>query len=387
MTAIFLTVVHIEFMKTDFCVIGGGIAGLSIAAELSAHADVIVLEREDDLAYHTTGRSAALYSELSAESTALALSKLARPFLVNPPPGFSEYPLHKDISCIFTATDAEAGHIEINSGKLDKPQILGIDQMLAQVPILRTGGDDITAGLLEADSFRIDVGALVQAYRNQVKRQKGTIRCQAEVSELHPQEDGWRILLDGGETVDATRVVNAAGSWGDVVAGRAGVRPLGLTPLRRNIIIFDGPQNTDVSGWPAIASITGAYYFLPEAGKLMGSSADEVPSPPCDAQPEEYDIALAAHNIENVTTLEIKKIEHSWGGLRTFSPDRQLVAGFDVDKPGFFWFVGQGGFGIQTSPAAARAGALLAMEKALPAEYLAAGVTAEVLSPERFTRQ
>ena len=373
-------------MKPDFCVIGGGIAGLSIAAELSSHTKVIVLEREQDLAYHTTGRSAALYSELSAESTAVALSKLARPFLVNPPDGFSEYPLHKDITCIFTATDAEAEHIQSNAEKLDKPQILNTEEMLAQVPVLRTGGTDITAGLLEVDSFRIDVGALVQGYRNQVKRNGGTLRCQAEVSALRQENNGWRVTLANGDSIDTLRIINAAGAWGDVVAKMADVKPLGLSPLRRNIIVFDGPENTDVSGWPAIASITGAYYFLPEAGKLMGSSADEVPSTPCDAQPEEYDVALAAHNIESATTLDIKQIHHKWAGLRTFSPDRQLVVGYDIEKPEFFWFVGQGGFGIQTSPAAARAGALLAMEDSLSSDYLAAGVTVAALSPQRFTK-
>lgn len=372
-------------MKKDFCVIGGGIAGLSIAAELSAHADVIVLEREPDLAYHTSGRSAALYSELSAESTAVALSKLTRPFLVNPPDGFSEYPLHQDINCIFTATDAEADQIEINAKKLDKPRVLGINEMLAQIPILRTGGTDITAGILEEDSFRIDVGNLIQGFRNQVKHRGGTIRCQAEVSVMAREKSGWRVTLADGDSVDASVVINAAGAWGDIVAGRAGVKPLGLTPLRRNIIVFDGPENTDVSTWAAAAGITGTYYFLPEAGKLMGSSADEVPSSACDAQPEEYDIALAAHNIESVTHHEIKHIHHKWAGLRTFSPDRQLVLGYDTEVPGFFWCVGQGGFGMQTSAAAAHAGALLAMEEALPEDYLAAGVRAGVLSPQRFT--
>jgi D-arginine dehydrogenase len=372
-------------MNPDFCVIGGGIAGLSIAAELSSRAKVLLLEREQDLAYHTSGRSAALYSELSAESTALALSKLARPFLVEPPAGFSEYPLHKDIDCIFTAKDDEAEHIQEQSAKLDNPQILDIDQMLAKVPILRTGGEDICAGLLEAVGFRIDVGALLQGYRKQFKQNGGIIRCDAEVTALTQEKDSWKVQLANNDSVSTLGVINAAGAWGDVLAEMAGVTPLGLTPLRRNIIVFDGPANVDVNQWPAVASITGAYYFLPEAGKLMGSSADEVPSLPCDAQPEEYDIALAAHNIESVTTLDIRQIHHKWAGLRTFAPDRQLVAGYDAAKPGFFWFVGQGGFGMQTSAASARAAALLALEEPLPAEYENAGVTAEVLSPRRFT--
>jgi D-arginine dehydrogenase len=374
-------------MKTDFCVIGGGIAGLSIAAEISKKASVVVLEREQDIAYHTSGRSAALYSELSAESTALSLSKLTRPFLLNPPVGFSQYPLHNPITCIFTARKNELELIQSNAAKLDNPITLDNGQMLEKIPVLKTGGDGIVAGLLEEDAFRIDVGALVQGFRAMVKHGGGTVQCNAEVSALTKDSDGWKVETCKGESLSSEYIVNAAGSWGDVIATLAGVAPLGLKPLRRNIIIFDGPENTDLSKWPAMASISGEYYFLPEAGKLMGSSADEIPSEPCDAQPEEYDIALAAHNIENVTTLEIKQIHHKWAGLRTFAPDRQVVAGYDANREGFFWFVGQGGFGMQTSAASARAAALLALGESLPKEYEDAGVTAEVLSPLRFTTQ
>jgi D-arginine dehydrogenase len=372
-------------MKVDFCVIGGGMAGLSIAAELSAKANVLVLEREEDLAYHTTGRSAALYSELSADSTALALSKLSRPFLVDPPAGFSEYPLHQHISCVFTATAAESEHIQNNAKKLDNPQLLDVEEMLVRVPILRTGGEDICSGLLEEDAFRIDVGAIVQGYRKQIKQNGSSIRCKAEVCALNHEKDSWRVELKDGDNLESRCVINAAGAWGDVIGEMAAIGGLGLTPLRRSIIVFDGPADMYLEGWPAVGSITAAFYLLPEAGKLMGSSADEVPSIPCDAQAEEYDIALAAHNIETATTLEIKHIHHKWAGLRTFAPDRQLVVGYGEEKPGFFWFVGQGGFGIQTAPAAARAAALLAMEEPLSQDFLEAGVTAEVLSPLRFS--
>ncbi len=372
-------------MKVDFCIIGGGIAGLSIASELARHADVLVLEREADPAFHTTGRSAALYSELTAQSTALALSRLSRPFLLKPPAGFCDHPLHNIIGCIFTASDDEAGHIQTLAAKLECAEVLDIDQMLARVPVLRTGEQHITSGLLEKEAFRIDVGALVQAYRRQIRRNGATLRCGAEVMGLMREKEAWWVALADGDSVSARRIVNAAGAWGDVIATRANVAALGLSPLRRTMIVFDGPPALDCSQWPAVGSITGAYYFLPEAGRLMGSSADEVASPPCDAQPEEYDIALAAHNIESATTLEIRQIRHKWAGLRTFAPDRQVVAGYAGDSPGFFWFVGQGGFGIQTAPAAARAAALLAMEEPLPPAYEHAGVTAATLSPQRFT--
>lgn len=368
----------------DFCVIGGGIAGLSIAAELGRDAKVVLLEREQDLAYHTTGRSAALYSDLTASSTALTLSKLTRPFLLDPPTGFCEYPLYDEIGCIFVATDAQASQIESEAKKIENPIILDAEQVKERVPIMRTGGEDITAGLLEDYAFRIDVGGLVQGFRNRVRSHGATIQCQAEVAGLEYGNSEWKILLANGESLTSKYIINASGSWGDVIGTMAGAQAIGLSPYRRNIIIFDGPAETDVSRWPAIGSISMDYYFLPEAGKLLGSSADEIPSEPCDAQPEEYDVALAAHNIETATTLNIDQIHHKWAGLRTFAPDRQLVAGYDTELPGFFWFVGHGGFGIQTCYAAGKAAALIAKQESLPADYEQAGVSEALLSPGRF---
>jgi D-arginine dehydrogenase len=155
-------------------------------------------------------------------------------------------------------------------------------------------------------------------------------------------------------------------------------------PLRRTIIVFDPPPSLDCRHWPAVGGVDGSYYFLPDAGRLMGSAADEVPSPPCDAQPEEFDVALAAQRIEEVTTLTIERIRHRWAGLRTFAPDRLPVAGYDPAVAGLFWFVGQGGFGIQTAPALAGTAAALAVGQALPDDCLHAGITAQTLSPARF---
>ena len=371
-------------MSADFCIIGGGIAGLSIAAELTGKAEVIVLEREADLAYHTTGRSAALYSELVASSMALALSRLSRSFLTNPPAGFTPSPLHHDIGCIFTAT---AQQMELAREVINEQaglQVLDSDQLQALVPVLRTGDGSVTCGLYEKGAFKIDVAALVDAYRRQFVSAGGTIRCNAEVVALQQQAGGWEIKLSNNDIVQSKKVINAAGAWGDVIAELANVAPLGLRPLRRTIIAFEGPENTNVGDWPAVGGIDGGYYFLPEAGLLTGSSADEVESPPCDAQPEEYDIALAAYNIQANTSLDIKRIQHKWAGLRTFSPDRQLVAGYDPVCRDFFWFVGQGGFGIQTAPAAAHAAAFLALEKKIPEPYEQAGVTEQALAPGRF---
>lgn len=373
-------------MTADFCVIGGGIAGLSIAYELRAKAKVVVLEKETDLSYHSTGRSAALYSEFIATPLALALSRLSRPFLTSPPPVFSMAPLHRDIGCVFTATRQQATLVQQKMAQHAALQLLDQEQLSALIPILRLGEESITSGLYEKKAFRIDVAALVNAYRSQFIAGGGEIRCKAEVVALTHDTGGWKIQLSNNEVIHSRKIVNAAGAWGDKVAEMAGIVPLGLQPMRRTIITFDGPDYADTRHWPAVGGIDGGYYILPEAGLLAGSAADEVASPAYDAQPEEYDIALAAHNIESNTTLNIKRIQHKWAGLRTFAPDRKLVAGYDSQNHNFFWFVGQGGFGIQTAVAAAQAAATLALEDVLPAHFQEAGVTANALSPQRLVQ-
>lgn len=371
-------------MISDFCIIGGGIAGLSIAAELAGMAEVVVLEREADLAYHTSGRSAALYSEMVTSSIALVLTRLSRSFLTDPPAGFTHSPLHHDTGCIFTATAQQMELVCQVMNEQPGLQLLDIDQLQALVPVLRTGEGSVSCGLYEKSAFKIDVAALVDAYRRKFLSAGGAIKCSAEVIALEQRPGGWEIQLSNNDIIQSEKVINAAGAWGDEIAVMASVAPLGLRPLRRTIIAFEGPENTDCSDWPAVGGIDGGYYFLPEGGLLTGSSVDEVESPPCDAQPEEYDIALAAHNIQANTMLDIKRIQHKWAGLRTFSPDRQLVAGYDRACQDFFWFVGQGGFGIQTAPAAALAAAALALANQLPVQFEEAGVTAQALSPQRF---
>jgi D-arginine dehydrogenase len=234
---------------------------------------------------------------------------------------------------------------------------------------------------------RIDVAGLIAGYRKHITRNGGNILCGAEVVAIKRYQQQWKVCLRNGEVIIANKIINAAGAWGDVVAEMAGAEPVGLSPLRRSMIIFDGPLDMEFNHWPAIGGIMGGYYFMPEAGRLMGSSADEVPSHPCDAQPEEYDIALAAHQIEAVTTLDIKRIHHKWAGLRTFTPDRQPLVGYDVSCPDFFWAVGQGGVGIQTAPALSQLATRLALNEKPDADYIDVGITAGNLGRQRLKRQ
>jgi len=375
-------------MERGFCVIGGGIGGLSAAYELSAAARVTVLEAEPALASHTTGRSAALYSQFYADGVNCALSRLSRAFFLDPPPGFAAHPLQRRIGILFVAGARDTGAIEAALAR----QAAGIDGLCAldgpaiaaRVPVMRIGAGHIHGAVLEPHALRLDVGLLVDGYRRAIRARGGTIRCNARVEALERSGGCWSVTLAGGERLQATAVVNAAGAWGDEVARLAGLAALPLQPLRRTMIVFDPPAGTDAGAWPAIGGISGGYYFLPEAGRLMGSPADETPSTPCDAQAEEYDVALAAHNIEQATTLSIERIHQRWAGLRTFAPDRQPVAGYDPHAPGFFWLVGQGGTGIQTAPALARAAAALALGRPLPPAFEAAGITAAALGPARL---
>ena len=357
---------------------------MSLASHLSRKADVLVLEREPDLAYHTTGRSAALYSSIYVDGVSRALTQLSLPFFLDANSSFSQQPLTSPIGCIFTARDGDRQQVEKLLRADTGLEPLGIEEMRQRIPILKFGEQSIQLGLLEKNAFKIDVAAMVEGYRRDTLHNKGVIKRNANVSSMRHSSQGWNIELTNAEQVQARRIVNASGAWGDVIAGMAGVRTVNLKPLRRTIITFDGLKGADMSNWPAVGGLAGGYYFMPEAGHLLGSAADEVPSEPCDAQPAEYDIALAAQNIENHTTLTIERIHHSWAGLRTFAPDRQPVVGYDEENSDFFWLVGQGGFGIQTAPALARLASLLALEESLDSEFDLPGFSVGDISPGRL---
>ena len=370
-------------MKTDFCIIGGGIAGLSVAYHLAKKTDVILLERESELAYHTTGRSAALFSGIYVEGMSRALTQLSSPFYLDTEGNFSDNPLCSPIGCIFTAMKSERKLLDSLLETDSNLEPIDTEEMLSRVPILKTGENTIQFGLLEKSAFKIDVAAMVEAYRRHTLRNKGDIRRNADVTAMHHSSQGWNIELADGQHIHSRKVINASGAWGDMIAQLAGIKPMNLRPLRRTIIVFDGLINESMSSWPAVGGLAGGYYFMPEAGKLLGSAADEIPSDPCDARPEEYDVALAAHNIESHTTLKIEHVHHSWAGLRTFAPDRQPVVGYDDENGDFFWLVGQGGYGIQTAPALAQLAALLALEEPLGSEYDIPGFSLSDISPGR----
>lgn len=356
-------------------VIGGGIAGASVAHELAERTSVELLEREPQLAHHTTGRSAAAYLETYGPTAVRRLTLASRAFLE---PFLSSRPL----LWIGAADRAGALADAADAGRslVASVRLIDFDAALARCPVLRPILADVA--VLEPDAMDIDVAALHQTYVQGMRARGGEIRRSSPVIAMERQGDAW-IVTTPTDTHEADVVVNAAGAWCDEIAALAGVAPIGLRPLRRTAFTCPAPDGVDVRSWPLVADIDDRFYFKPEGPQLLCSLADETLSPPCDATPEPLDVALAIERINESTTLELRHVRRAWAGLRSFVADRTPVVGFDAGAPGFFWLAGQGGYGIQTAPALARAAAGLALDGRLPDDLIELGITAGELSPER----
>jgi len=369
----------------DFLVIGGGIAAASIGAWLASRGRVVLLERESQPGYHSTGRSAALFMESYGTPLVRALTMASRAFLEHPPEGFAVGPILSPRGVLMVgAVGQEAAlddHWQVLRSVTDDARRLSADEACAMVPVLRR--ELVAGGLHEPGALDIDVHALHHGYLRRLRRQGGELVCDAEVMALSHRSGVWRLEA-GGRSWQAAVVVDAAGAWCDAVARLAGVAPIGLVPKRRAAFVFAPPPGLAVAGWPAFAGVDETWYVKPDAGLLLGSPANADPVEPQDVQPEALDIALAIHRIEAMTTLTIARPIRTWAGLRSFVADGDLVGGFDADAPGFFWLAGQGGYGIQTSAAMGEACAALAAGEDVPAAIARFGVTAAALSPARL---
>ncbi len=376
-----------QYPTFDFIVIGAGMAGASVAAELSRHARVALIESETQPGYHATGRSAALFSELYGNATIRALSRASRSFYFDPPQNFAEYPLVTPRETLFFGAHDEVAMLDAFQTSLTSaPDLrrLSANETLARVPVFRPGY--LGGGLVETGSADIDVAGVLQGYVR-LCRSHGVEICLGQPVEHMTRADGvWNVELRGqagARTVAAPVVVNAAGAWGDAVAAMAGAALVGLVPKRRTAVLIEVPDGLSAQDWPAAIHIAESFYFKPDAGLLLLSPADETPSPPRDAQPDEFDIAVAVDRFEHATGHSVRRLRSRWAGLRTFVADKTPVVGFDDRAEGFFWFVGQGGYGIQTAPAMARVGATLALGGRLEGASLDEGVRAADLSPSR----
>lgn len=371
-------------MSFDFLIIGAGIAGASVGYFLSRHARVLVLERESQPGYHTTGRSAALFAESYGTPQVRALTLASRSFFERPPDEFTQHPILGDRGAMFVATPDQMGDLESLYDELRGENAamrwLSADAAMFRVPVLRR--ERLAGAVLDPMAADMDVHALHQGYLRGLRAHGGELRCNADVRAVERSVDRWHVHA-GDATYSASVIVNAAGAWCDVVARLAGVPSLGLVPRRRSAFTFAPPDDVDCLHWPTVIGVDESYYFKPDAGQLMGSPANADAVEPQDVQPEAEDIATGIWRIEEATTLTIRRPRHTWAGLRSFVSDGDLVGGFDGAVPGFFWCAAQGGYGIQTSAAMGEACAALALGRVLPPAIAAFGLTPAMLSPGR----
>lgn len=370
-------------MDCDIAIAGAGIAGASVAAHLAPHRRVILIEREEVPGYHSTGRSAALFSESYGNAVVRALSRASRDFFYAPPAGFSDYPLVKPRGALHVGRRDEAGLLKAFLANEDMQGCLrpvSAEEAVAMSPLLRPEAA-AAGGAYEADAADVDVHALHQGYLRQFRHAGGQLLTSAGIVSVERTGDAWLLHTETG-TFRASILVNAAGAWADQMAAVAGAKPLGITPCRRTAVLVEPPAGLMIDSWPMTLGIDESYYFKPDAGLVLVTPADETPIEPCDVQPDEYDVAVAVARLEEATTLSVTRIRRKWAGLRSFAPDRTLVIGFDPVVTGFFWLAGQGGYGIQTAPAASQLAAALLTDAPLTGAL--EGFDAALVSPARF---
>ncbi len=357
--------------RYDIVVVGAGMAGASIAARIGTKARVLMIEAEEHPGYHTTGRSAAFWSESYGGPGVQPLTTASGPTL-------------RKLGLLTPRTAltlGREGQQEEVAAFAETYSAIGLEvELLDRAGIERKVfglRKDWVCGAFEPSCCDIDVGGLHQHYLAECRAAGVDLWCRAGLREMERTEKGWTLTISDGRQVEAGILVNAAGAWADPVASMAGLAPLGITPYRRTVAqLAVSPAAPDTL--PLVLDVSGSFYFKPESGRLWLSPHDETPSPPCDAAPEEIDVALAIDRFERVVDWQIDRLEHRWAGLRSFAPDRLPVYGFAPQDPAFFWFAGQGGFGIQTAPAAAEVGARLLLGEP------AGTVDPEPYAPGRF---
>lgn len=374
----------------DVIVVGAGMAGASVSWQLAqAGRQVLVLERESQPGYHTTGRSAALFEEHYGPLQVQALTRASRAFYEQPPAGFTDYPILHPRGVMYVGTAAQKALIDAAYAEAVKhspdAQRLDGDALRALVPVLN---DSIVDGFVDDGARDIDVHALHQGFLRGMRQAGGQLWCNAEVSAL--ALDGarrtWTVTLADGRTAQTRTLVNAAGAWADHIGELAGARAMGLVPARRSAFTFPVPEGLDATHWPAVISADESFYFKPDAGQLLGSPANADATYPHDVQPEEEDIATGIWNIEQATTLSIRRPSHTWAGLRSFVADGEMVIGWDSHVPEFFWVAAQGGYGIQSAAGYSLLARNLLLAEPVDEQLLRQGVQTELLAPARLQK-
>lgn len=372
--------------KVDFLIVGAGIAGAGVAYRLAGLGDILLADMEQQAGYHTTGRSAAFYAETYGGEKLQPLTTASKDFLHHPPMGFVDAPLITDLGAIHVFDSGQQSRAielyERDSKVLPHIELLSAEALERAVPQLKKGR--FAGGIIDGECGNLDVAALHQGYLRAAKKMGLKVMLETPLEHAERTPEGWRVML-GRDEVIARTIVNCAGAWADQVAERSGVAPIGMRPLRRTLVTVPSPEGmTFDKDQPVIIDFDEAFYFKPEGAGYLVSPADETLSEPCDSQPEMEDIAVAVDHFERATGVKVSRIEAKWSGLRTFSPDRAPVIGFEPGSSDFFWNVGQGGYGIQTSPAWSRYAAGLILGKGMPDDLARLGTDPSWYDPARF---
>ena len=346
-------------------------------------ASVVLLEGEAQTGVHASGRSATKFHYALGNPLIRQLTRASRALFESPPPEFGEPALAKRASVLVHARATELPELEAVAADLAPfAAIETLDEAgLRQLcPLLKVGGEHAVRGLADHDCLTIDQHALMQGYARQLRARGGQVVTDARVAQIARRDGAWEVTDAKGERFEAPILVNAAGAWADAIAVLAGVRPIGIAPLRRTIITFDAPEGTDLEHLPFTKTVNDELYFGAESGRLFASPMDEEPSDPCDSQPDELGVATAAWRVEDRTHAMVRGVHAKWSGLRTFTPDRIPAVGYAPDADGFFWLAGQGGAGLQTAPALSAIAAALVERRPSPVS----GIDARALDPGRF---
>lgn len=369
-----------DAIKTDVIVIGAGIAGVGVAAALASTHRVVILEREDQPGYHSTGRSAAIFLPNYGNSVIRGLNRVSAPLFRQREANLFPQPLLNPRGSLTVADETGIADLKEFAHTSAGVEIIDVDRAVDMVPILNR--DYIKAACYQAAAWDIDVNALHQGWLRRATSLGVELYTRTEVTGAERIGTQWHVHA-AEKTFIAATVVNASGAWADLTAGLFGAQPLGLTPMRRSIAVLPAPDGYDTRTWPLVDDVNEAWYLKPDGGRLFVSPCDETPVEPHDAFADDMVLAEGLYRYEQAVTVPVTRVEHSWAGLRTFAPDRTPVAGFDHSAEGFFWLAGQGGYGIQTSPALSALAAALIRGEAPDGELKA---LLPKLSPARFGR-
>ena len=337
--------------SADILVIGAGIAGCSAAAELAADAQVIVLEGESQPGYHATGRSAAYFDPSYGNEVVRGLTRSSEHFFRQPPTGFSEPALLRPRDCFYLAREEQLAELRAMQDEDATLEWLSAEAVMQAQPLL--SASYVAAALRDAHGGDLDVDAILQGYLRLLRARGGRLFNKQTVTGMRRVAGCWEVRT-ADSLYRADIVIDAAGAWADSIAEMAGLAGIGIGPRRRTALLIDMPAGYQGADWPMVVDVEENFYFKPDAGQLLLSPADETPSPPCDAQADEMDVAVAVDWFQRVTGQSIQRVNHRRAGLRSFAADKTFVIGFDPRAQGFFWLAGQGGYGVQSAPAVAQ---------------------------------